>query len=235
MKRLLLLLCAVVLGFALAPPAQAATGVVSNGIAWTMSPSGATDPQSPVVAWCTMGVVGRDSSGNPVGVSAGHCVRSSTTVQNLPDGAPVYRYIRGSTAPRQQIGVLAHSDRGLPENTAVDYSVIRFNSDAILTSNGPGARIDGKQALQLFFPPVCKDGFTTGVTCGAAFSQSATRFQAFVYAGGGDSGGPAFQNNTKIVGMVRGPAEFIRFDAVFNAINAQPNPVGKNLVITNSP
>lgn len=234
MKRLLLLLCAVMLGFALAPPAQAATGVVSNGIAWTMSPSGATDPASPVVAWCTMGVVGRDSSGNPVGISAGHCVRSSTTVQNLPDGAPVYRYIRGSTAPRQQIGTLAHSDRGLPENSALDYSVIRFNPDAILTSNGPGARIDGKQAAQLFWPPACKDGFTTGVSCGAAVNQTPTRITILTYGSGGDSGGPAFQNNTKIIGMVRGPTEFIRFDAVQNAINAQGNPVGKNLVITNN-
>ena len=62
----------------------------------------------------------------------------------------------------------------------------------------------------------------------------ANRINALVTASGGDSGGPAFVNNTQIVGMTLGPATFIRFSAVQSSIAAQGNPAGTGLVVTNN-
>ena len=49
-----------------------------------------------------------------------------------------------------------------------------------------------------------------------------------------DSIGPAFVNDTQLVGMTRGPFEFIDIGAVLGSIDAQPNPVGKGFVVTNN-
>ncbi|SED54108.1 hypothetical protein SAMN04490239_8700 [Rhodococcus koreensis] len=220
---------AVTLGaFLVNTPTASATGVVSNGIPWTddLNPI----PQPPgVIDFCTMGVVGTDSIGNKIGISAAHCV------DDAPDGAPVYRYT--PTGPREHLGNIAYRSPG--GGTGVDWVVIRLNADAVLTSNGPSARVDGIGASDPVGPH-CKDGAGTGVHCGSITSQNMTRFYSNAQSGGGDSGGPVLQNNTEIVGMVRGfdtalfAFEYIKFAAVLDGIYAQPNPVGKGFVVTNN-
>lgn len=117
--------------------------------------------------------------------------------------------------------------------------VLYLNADAVLTSNGPSARVDGIGASNPVGPPHCKDGAGTGVHCGSITAQNTTRFYSNAQSGGGDSGGPVLQNNTEIVGMVRGfdtalfAFEYIKFAAVLDGINAQPNPVG-SFVVTNN-
>ncbi|WP_213015196.1 MULTISPECIES: hypothetical protein [unclassified Rhodococcus (in: high G+C Gram-positive bacteria)] len=220
---------AVALGvFLVEAPAASATGVVSNGIAWTDDLNPAPHPPG-IIEFCTMGVVGIDSLGNKIGISAAHCV------DGTPDGAPVYRY--APTGPREQIGNIAYRSPG--GGTGVDWVVIRLNADAVLTSNGPSARVDGIGASSPV-GPLCKDGAGTGVHCGSITSQNPTRLYSNAQSGGGDSGGPVLQNNTEIVGMVRGfdtalfAFEYIKFAAVLDGINAQFNPVGKGFVVTNS-
>ncbi|MFC0447011.1 S1 family peptidase [Rhodococcus jostii] len=209
-------------------PAASATGVVSNGIAWTDDLNPVPHPPG-IIEFCTMGVVGTDFLGNKIGISAAHCV------DDAPDGAPVYRY--APTGPREHIGNIVYRSPG--GGTGVDWVVIRLNADAVLTSNGPSARVDGIGAPNPVGPH-CKDGAGTGVHCGAITSQNTTRFYSNAQSGGGDSGGPVLQNNTEIVGMVRGfdtalfAFEYIKFAAVLDGINAQPNPVGRGFVVTNN-
>ena len=220
---------AVTLGaFLVNAPAASATGLVSNGIAWTDDLNPVPHPPG-IIEFCTMGVVGTDSLGNKIGISAAHCV------DGTPDGAPVYRY--APTGPREHIGNIAYRSPG--GGTGVDWVVLYLNADAVLTSNGPSARVDGIGSPN----PIgahCKDGAGTGLHCGSITAQNTTRFYSNAQSGGGDSGGPVLQNNTEIVGMVRGfdtalfAFEYIKFTAVLDGINAQPNPVGKGFIVTNN-
>ncbi len=124
---------AVTLGaFLVNAPAASATGLVSNGIAWTDDLNPVPHPPG-IIEFCTMGVVGTDSLGNKIGISAAHCV------DGTPDGAPVYRY--APTGPREHIGNIAYRSPG--GGTGVDWVVLYLNADAVLTSNGPSARVDG--------------------------------------------------------------------------------------------
>ncbi|NMM89651.1 hypothetical protein B2J88_35845 [Rhodococcus sp. SRB_17] len=112
--------------------------------------------------------------------------------------------------------------------------VIKLNADADLRSQGPAARID---SIGPAWPggTLCKDGIATGVRCGLIVGGDANRINALTFVGsGGDSGGPAWVNNTQIVGMGLGFTDFIRFSAVQSSIAAQGNPAGKNFVVTNN-
>ncbi|MGO4205466.1 hypothetical protein AB4Z09_27775 [Rhodococcus sp. TAF43] len=117
--------------------------------------------------------------------------------------------------------------------------MIKLNDDAILQSNGPGVRIDGVGvANPPNFSVLCKDGQSTGITCGAIWGQNATRMSNLAVGWNGDSGGPAWidTNPGKIVGYNRGAGEYVKFSAVLNEINSpgSPYPVGKGFVPTNN-
>lgn len=238
MKRIATAVTAGMLAAAFAAPAaSAATGVVSNGIAWTTHAN--PDPEKPL-DYCTMGAVGTDSSGNKVGISANHCIWRE------PDGATVYRWAR-TAAGRTPIGRLAH--RGdyarPPTGPANDWVVIQFNDDAVLTSNGPGARITGIAPANL--PQVtigCKDGITTGVTCGVITTRSTATYMNLALIGDGDSGGPFFVNDHDWAGINYGwttgfpgvPGTiYTRATKILSDIEAGSNPVGKGFRITNTP
>lgn len=237
MKRILIVLASIaafvlpMLALAPGAQAQAATGVVTNGMAWTANPS--AGPPGVVVPYCTLGVVGTDSSGNKIAISARHCVQD---VFNAPDGADVYRYLPTGTGGK--IGTIAYRSANSPVSAhGTDWVVIKLNADADLFSNGPGIRIDGvNTSTPALGQVLCKDGVTTGVKCGAIYNVTPGRIYSFAIASGGDSGGPAYIDTAygKIAGMVRGPGEFIRFSAVLSEINGQANPVGKGFVATNN-
>ncbi|UUE25888.1 S1 family peptidase [Rhodococcus qingshengii] len=228
-----------------APAASAATGIVSNGIGWTPFEFPTASPIPGAREDCTLGVVGTDSSGNKIAISAAHCVSQDWNYKT--DGATVYRM--APTGPRQAIGTIAYRSANAtgypvpatstdPNAYGVDFVVIKLNADAGLSSNGPGARIDG---IGVANPGGvhCKDGVGTGVRCGFITDNTPpTRFYSTALSGGGDSGGPAFQNDTKLVGLVRGGGpftyEYIKFSAVQAEIAAQSNPVGKGLAVTNN-
>ncbi|WP_433611510.1 hypothetical protein [Prescottella agglutinans] len=217
---------ALVPALAITPAASAAPGTVSNGIAWTANPD--AGPSNPMAnqEYCTLGVVGTDDLGNKIAISAGHCVSTAAGgATDFPDGATVYRF--GPTGTGDPIGTIAYRD------PRIDYVVIELNPDAALSSNGPEVRIDsiGPSAPEGM---LCKAGVRTGVTCGPIYGQAAPRINSAVTANGGDSGGPAFVNNTQLVGMTRGPFEFIDFASVLDSIAAQPNPIGKGFTVTNN-
>ncbi|MDH6281612.1 hypothetical protein [Prescottella agglutinans] len=228
-KRILLTaaaaLAALAPALAIAPTASAATGTVSNGIGWTAKPD--AGPSNPMQnqEYCTLGVVGTDNLGNKIAISAGHCVSAvAGGATEFPDGATVYRF--GSSGTGAPIGTIAYRD------PHIDYVVIKLNPDTVLTSTGPEARID---SIGPSHPEgtLCKSGVRTGLTCGPIYGQAAPRINSFATANGGDSGGPAFVNGSQLVGMTRGPFEFIDFSAVLDSIAAQANPIGKGFVVTN--
>lgn len=228
-KRVLLTalaaLAALAPALAIAPAASATTtGTVSNGIAWTANPD--AGPANPMQnqEYCTLGAVGTDALGNKIAISAAHCVSAAAGgAAEFPDGAPVYRFEpTGTGAP---IGTIAYRD------PRIDYVVIELNPDAVLSANGPDARIDSLGAAA---PDgvLCKAGARTGLTCGPIYGQSGLRINSAVAANGGDSGGPAFVNGSQLVGMTRGPFEFIDIAAVLGSIAAHPDPVGKGFTVT---
>lgn len=251
MRRILLVLASIaafiVPMFAFAPAASAGP-VISNGIAWTPNASlpPGTPGDKPLSDYCTMAVVGTDRYGNKVGISAAHCV-SIQGANYAADGAPVYRWTPNN-GPREQIGTIAHrswngvgypvqqSNSNTPGAFGIDWVVIKLRDDAFLTSNGPGVRIDGVGSSN---PGgiMCKDGQSTGVTCGLITGQNADRIFNLATIGPGDSGGPAYQG-TQIVGINRSwngsSFEYVKFSAALNEINTNPWPVGKGFVVTNN-
>ncbi len=220
-----------------APAASAATGVVSNGIAWTTN---ATPDPDQANDYCTLGAVGTDSSGNKVGISAAHCI------SHMPDGSTVYRWAR-TAAGRTPIGTLSHrGDYSNPVTSAIsDWVVMDLNDDAVLTSNGPGARITGIAPASL--PQVtigCKDGISSGVTCGVITARSTANYWNLAYMTAGDSGGPFFVNDHDWAGINRGittgfpgvpGSVYVRATKILSDIETGSNPVGKGFVITNTP
>lgn len=240
---------------AFAPTASAATGIVTNGMAWSPNAvypgTPGTTPDKPLGDYCTLGAVGYDQYGNKVAITVAHCVNVKD-VNYAPDGAPIYRWQPG-TGVRQQIGTIAYrswngtgfpvlpADSNNPTAHGTDYLVIKLNDDADIRSNGPGARIDGIGAAN---PAgvMCKDGQSTGVTCGFILGQNASRIFNLGTIGPGDSGGPAWvdTNYGKIVGMNRSwngsTFEYVKFSAVLNEINSpgSPFPVGKGFYPVNN-
>jgi hypothetical protein len=218
-----------------APAASAATGLVTNGIAWTANAAPIPDPARRR-DYCTMGAVGTDSSGNKVGISAAHCI------SDFPDGATVYRWAPDA-AGRTPIGTLAH--RGNHVDSATDWVVMRLNDDAVLSSNGPGARITGIAPANIPQLTIgCKDGITSGVTCGVITARSTSFYYNLAWMDRGDSGGPFFINdfdwagiNIKLTSGFPGVpgAVYLRATKILADIEAQSNPVGKGFAIANTP
>ncbi|WP_305094480.1 hypothetical protein [Prescottella sp. R16] len=208
---------------AAAPPSP---GTVSNGIAWTAKPDAGPANPGAVPDYCTLGAVGTDILGNKIALSAGHCVSTAAGgAADYPDGAAVYRF--GPSGTGTPIGTIAYRD------PRIDYVVITLSPDIVLSATGPDVRIDGIGTPTLD-GTLCKAGARTGVTCGPVLAQAATRIASAVAANGGDSGGPAYIDGDRLVGMVRGPFEFIDIGAVLAGIAAQPNPIGKGFTVTDN-
>lgn len=232
-SKLAITATAVVAVIAVAPVAVAqadtGTGVITNGVPYTDSPTN--------TKYCTIGAVGTDAAGNKVAISAAHCI------SHLPDGATLYRYQPGGGGAA--IGtIVSRGWYGAPDDIVGerDWVVIKLNSDAVLSSNGPGARITSTDTtgVRTLRDVVCKDGYTSGVTCGLVLTQDANYVFNAAYIGSGDSGGPAFTRNTAWVGInfgVQFPpgTRYLRAGKILADIQAGSNPVGKGFTITNTP
>lgn len=165
---------------------------------------------------CSLTTIGHDNSGALVGLTAGHC-------GNVGDPV-VPEYDEG-------IGVVGHfvvSDQNL------DYAVIAFDPGRVLplrtvgntTITDIGRPVD-------FGTVVCKEGRTTGNTCGVTwgdiFEEGTPLTQTCVMEG--DSGGPIVRGTT-LVGMVNayllapciGPQIGNSLEFVLGAINHNGGP-----------
>ncbi|MEU5761658.1 S1 family peptidase [Nocardia sp. NPDC047648] len=163
---------------------------------------------------CTVTTVGHDNAGRLVGLTAGHCG---------DPGAQVY-----AEADREAgvIGRFAYSNHDL------DYAVIQFEPGKITPVNRIGnVTITGLGAPANFPQIVCKEGRTTGNTCGIAWgdvfrTNVETWSQMCVVEG--DSGAPVVVGTT-LVGMVNaylalacfGPEVGTNMSAIVADINAR--------------
>jgi hypothetical protein len=135
---------------------------------------------------CTVTTVGHDAAGRLVGLTAGHCGDAGSQVwAEQARGAGV-------------IGRFAYSNHDL------DYAVIQFDPNKIVPVNHIGnVTITGVGAPAQFPMIVCKEGRTSGNTCGIAwgdiFQTDETWTQMCVVEG--DSGAPVVVGTT-LVGMV---------------------------------
>lgn len=166
---------------------------------------------------CTVTTVGHDGAGRLVGLTAGHCG---------DPGAKVY----------------AESDRGhgaigtfVQSNHQLDYAVIQFDPSRMTPVNQVGnSAISNVGAPPQFPNIVCKEGRTTGNTCGIAWgdvfdSKMETWSQICVVEG--DSGAPVVVGST-LVGMVNaylalacfGPEVGTNMTSIMDDLNASGGP-----------
>ena len=134
---------------------------------------------------CTLTTIGHDQNNALIGLTAGHCGKAGTPV------------LAESSRAAGQLGVVAYS------NEVLDYALIRFDAAKV----NPIARVGGvtirgirTQAPQ--FPEIgCKEGRTTGNTCGVTwFSDGFAHFSQICVVEG-DSGSPVVVGD-RLVGMV---------------------------------
>ncbi len=136
---------------------------------------------------CTVTTVGYDGAGRLVGLTAGHCGDAGATVSTEVD--------RGYG----EIGRFVYS------NSELDYAVIQFTPGRITPVNRIGnVTITGVGGPAQFPTIVCKEGRTTGNTCGITWgdvfaTNTETWSQMCVVEG--DSGAPVVVGST-LVGMV---------------------------------
>ncbi|WP_336084570.1 S1 family peptidase [Nocardia sp. SSK8] len=163
---------------------------------------------------CTLTTVGHDGAGRLVGLTAGHCGDAGAAVAAEVD--PGYG----------QIGRFVYSD---PE---LDYAVIEFTPGRIVPVNRIGnVTITGVGAPAQFPNIVCKEGRTTGNTCGVAWGdvfQTNMETWSQMCVVEGDSGAPVVIGST-LVGMVNaylavacfGPEVGTHMNAIMNDMNAR--------------
>lgn len=151
-----------------------------------------------------------------VGFTAAHCGEVNSTV------------VAESNRDAGAVGTVAYADSGL------DYAVIVFDPEMVVPVN----QVGGTTITDLGGPAqsgdfVCKEGRTTGRTCGPAYGNvftagNATWTQTCVVEG--DSGGPVVVGTT-LVGMVNGylvvPCIGPQLGTDFSAVVADANARGE--------
>ncbi|MFI1238916.1 S1 family peptidase [Nocardia salmonicida] len=163
---------------------------------------------------CTVTTVGYDGAGRLVGLTAGHCGDAGATVSAEVD--------RGYG----EIGRFVYS------NSELDYAVIQFTPGRITPVNRIGnVTITGVGGPAQFPTIVCKEGRTTGNTCGITWgdvfaTNTETWSQMCVVEG--DSGAPVVVGST-LVGMVNaylalacvGPEVGTNMNSIMDDINGR--------------
>ncbi|ATI36475.1 peptidase S1 (plasmid) [Rhodococcus sp. H-CA8f] len=186
------------LRLALVAVAAAVIGVTATGGVAAAAPSVAlgggsgivlpdADPSDrDVVGLCTLTAVGYDNSGSLVALTAGHC--------GVPGDRVIAEYQHGA-------GVIGRFTYSSPVS---DIAVIDLDDAKVapLRTVG-GVTINGIGAAPALGTIVCKEGRTTGNTCGITWGYDAVYGEIIEHACsmGGDSGGPLVVGD-RLVGLV---------------------------------
>ncbi|MGY0500445.1 serine protease [Nocardia sp. FBN12] len=163
---------------------------------------------------CTLTTIGYDGAGQLVGFTAAHCAA---------EGAGVSAEADPGAGP---VGTVAFT------NPDYDYAVITFDAGLVNPVNQVGATAITGVGLPAQFPAVaCKEGRTTGQTCGLVYGDvfggaSWTLTQICVIVG--DSGAPVVVGNT-LVAIVNGyiavpclgPQVGANFTRILDDVNAR--------------
>lgn len=145
--------------------------------------SGGTPVLMGGVAACTLTATGHDDSGAAIAFTAGHCSDHIEQPVILRDD--------------QEAGVIGTV---VARNEVLDYTVIRLTP--VVDPVGQ-AGVAGTGPAPEFGDVVCKDGLTTGHTCGITWQREGAKFWSQACAGYGDSGGPVTRDG-RLVGLLSG-------------------------------
>jgi hypothetical protein len=138
--------------------------------------------------FCTLTTIGTDNTGQLVGFTSAHC------------GGPGAQVTAEAAQDRGPLGTMVAG------NDNVDYAVIRFDPAKVApVANFGGFAINGIGPDPSVGQVVCKDGRTTGESCGVTFGpgQDPGTIVAQLCGQPGDSGGPVTVNNL-LIGMIHG-------------------------------
>lgn len=205
--------------------AAAVIGIISTLVLGVSTGSGSAQPGPPVIgggsgividdeALCTVTTVGKDAQGRLVGLTAGHCGGAGASISAEAS--------RGAG----RIGRIAFTD------TNLDYAVIEFDPALIIPSPRIGnVTITGLGDAPGFPAITCKEGRTTGNTCGVTWGDvfgNKTENWTQMCVAEGDSGAPAVVGTT-LVGMVNaylgvaclGPEVGTNMSAIVADVNAR--------------
>ncbi|QIS16837.1 trypsin-like peptidase domain-containing protein [Nocardia arthritidis] len=205
--------------------AKAATAVFAAALGAALLGTGAAHAAGPVIGGgsgiiidnqfeCTVTTVGWDNSGHLIGLTAGHC------------GDPGAQVFAEKDRGAGQIGRFVYSNHDL------DYAIIQFDPDKITPVNRIGNVTITGLGLPAQFPQiVCKEGRTTGNTCGITWGdvfQTNVETWSQMCVVEGDSGAPVVVGTT-LVGMVNaylalacfGPEVGTNMNAIMADINGR--------------
>jgi hypothetical protein len=136
-------------------------------------------------AACTLTTIGTDNKGDLYGLTAGHC------------GEGGQRVISEQWQNRGLLGRITFS------NHKLDYAIIKFDNTKVTPTRRVGnVTIRGVQTT----PPAvgsisCKEGRTTGNTCGITWFSNGTEHISQICVVEGDSGSPVVVGD-RLIGMV---------------------------------
>lgn len=165
---------------------------------------------------CTLSTIGWDGAGRLVGFTAGHCATAGAGMGVAAEADPE----AGS------VGTIASVSNDL------DYAVIGFDAGSVNPVNRVGSTSITGVGLPAQFPAfACKEGRTTGQTCGLVYGDvfggnSWTLTQICVISG--DSGAPVVVGST-LVAIVNGyiavpclgPQVGANFSLILQDVNAR--------------
>ncbi|MEV0333794.1 serine protease [Nocardia sp. NPDC050717] len=168
-------------------------------------------------ATCTLTTIGYDGAGQLVGFTAAHCAEAGTGVAAEAD------------QEAGNVGTVAFV------NSDLDYAVIGFDAGLVHPVNRVGSTSITGIGLPAQFPVVaCKEGRTTGQTCGLVYGDvfgGATWTLTQICVAVGDSGGPVVVGST-LVAIVNGylavpclgPHVGANFTRIMDDVNARGGP-----------
>ncbi|MDQ1203585.1 serine protease [Rhodococcus sp. SORGH_AS_0303] len=172
---------------------------------------------------CSLTVIGADTAGRTIGLTAGHCGRVGDTVASESDSAA------GDVG--SVVAVLPAYDTAIIEFDAERVAPVASVGSTTITAVGDPARLA---------ETVCKQGRTTGATCGVSYGDVLNSQQVFaqVCVNAGDSGAPVVRG-ASVVGMVNaylvapciGPAVVTDLVSILRAIDESGGP-GAGLRLT---
>ncbi|RMI30844.1 peptidase S1 [Nocardia stercoris] len=139
---------------------------------------------------CTITAVGTDRDNDLVALTAGHCGEIGARVaaeENLHAGS---------------VGVIVN------KSSTGDWAVIVLNPGKVAPVRQVGPTvIDTVGGHPRVGDLACKNGRTTGFTCGPIWETHSTYFRSELCANHGDSGAPVLEGN-RVVGMVVAGTDF---------------------------
>lgn len=183
-----------------------------SGIIFRLSPT----PEAPQSYYiCTLTAVGRDNTGNLVGLTNAHCfiddkgnklVGEKVYLDSSPAGTAAAPAPIPDSRPDLKTGAIGTVTYvSTPNNLlnsgpkGLDYAVIDLDETRV----APTDTVGSVTITSIGAPPangtrMCKQGHRTGLTCGIKLGTNGIWFSHLIWTNGGDSGAPVVHGQTLV-------------------------------------